>query len=87
MLSHCERLQHDARFEPGFVSPRNRGIGKIGSVEQRDAIHKTAKGDESEVHFANYLLYLLLAVAVNDGVIAGGAWFFMMFGVGLVVVG
>ena len=69
------------------LSPGNCGIGEVGSVEQRNAVHQTAKGDESEIHFADYLLDLVLAVAVNDGVIAGRAWFLVMFGIALVVVG
>ena len=87
MLSHCKRLQQHARFGPECVSPGNRGVGEVRSVEQRNAIHKTAKGDESKIHFTDYLLDLVLGVTVNDGVIAGGAWFFMMFGIALIVVG
>lgn len=87
MLSNCERLQKASSFGLGCILPSNCGVGEIRPVEQGNAIHETAKGDESDVHFANYPPDFCLGVAVNDGVVASRVGFVVMFRIALVVIG
>lgn len=94
MLSYRERLQNRVSLKLECIVPSNCGVGEIGSVEQRNAIHKTTQRNESDIDLANYSLNLRIGEAVEDGVVASGARAagarrvrsIMLSGIGFVVV-